>query len=252
MKKFIALTVVVFASIGLAQLVSAGPESVSGKEMNEVAPAPPPCDWTGFYGGVHVGYGGGDLTWKDVDFGDNEILTTQVQHGVFGGGQLGYNRQLGSSFVLGIQGDFDWSDVGAETRQVESDETQIYNTENDWTATIALRAGFTSWNNRIWTYVTGGAAITHWNYDNVHLEPDETITRDEFKTDETRVNAMVGFGMEYAINCRWSVNVEYRHLFLGRDTITGIALDDGDREKESYDTELHQDSVRASLNYKFW
>jgi hypothetical protein len=46
MKRFVASTVFVFGSIGLAQLASAGPEALpSGKEMKEVAPAPPCPEW---------------------------------------------------------------------------------------------------------------------------------------------------------------------------------------------------------------
>src|SRR5260370_40692064 len=58
MKKFYTLTVTVFASIGLAQVVFAGPEP-TGKEMKQVAPAPPPpCpSWTGFYVGGFGAFG---------------------------------------------------------------------------------------------------------------------------------------------------------------------------------------------------
>jgi len=44
----------------LALTAVAGPEPMpSGKEMKQVAPAPPECDytWTGFYFGGNAGYG---------------------------------------------------------------------------------------------------------------------------------------------------------------------------------------------------
>src|SRR5260370_39823568 len=64
MKKFYTLTVTVFASIGLAQVVFAGAEP-TGKEMKQVAPAPPPpCpSWTGFYVG---GFGAFDYAVVDT------------------------------------------------------------------------------------------------------------------------------------------------------------------------------------------
>ncbi len=254
MKRDTALTIVVFASAALVQIVSAGTEPVSGKEMKEVAPAPPPCDWNGFYLGGHIGFGGGDLIWRDVDFGDNEILTHQVPIGVFGGGQLGYNHQFGSWFVAGIEGAFAYSDIHHKSVKTEpNDDKNTFDDDNNWTATAALRGGFTSLNNHLWTYAKGGVVWSHWEYDWTHDETAGGGNVDRFSHDETRVAPMLGFGMEYAINCRWSVKLEYQHLFLGSADISGRRLDDGVFENEHYRIDLAtQDSVQAGINYKFW
>src|SRR2546425_5705103 len=63
MKQLIRLTILFCACAALALTVVAGPEPLSsGKEMKQVAPAPPECDytWTGFYIGGNGGYGWGD------------------------------------------------------------------------------------------------------------------------------------------------------------------------------------------------
>src|SRR5438094_8484624 len=63
MKQLIRLTTLFCASAALALSVVAGPEPMpSGKEMKQVAPAPPECDytWTGFYIGGNGGYGWGN------------------------------------------------------------------------------------------------------------------------------------------------------------------------------------------------
>ena len=66
---------------------------------------------------------------------------------------------------------------------------------------------------------------------------------------------MLAFGLEYAINCHWSLKAEYKHLFLGTDTITGAAIDPdaspNGREPESFDVEMNQDSAQLGLNFKF-
>jgi outer membrane immunogenic protein len=67
--------------------------------------APPPFSWTGFYLGGNIGgaWAHRDVpdTFLGVDFGSGN------DRGVFiGGGQLGYNWQIGYA-VLGIEADFD-------------------------------------------------------------------------------------------------------------------------------------------------
>jgi outer membrane immunogenic protein len=255
MKKFLALTVTLSVAIGLAQLF-AGPERYSGKEMTQPA-LEQACNWTGFYFGANVGFGGGDVTWKDTDDGDNFILTHENPIGVITGGQIGYNRQFGSSLVLGLEGEFGWSDISDDRTGLsegESDETDTFHIRNNWTGTIGLRIGFTSWNNRLLVYAKGGAAFERWEYDWTHQENTDSSSPgppDTYGTNEWRAAPMLGFGLEYAITCHWSAKVEYKHLFLGDRDLSDTRIDDGAPEEETYTHELHQDSVVLGVNYKF-
>jgi len=257
MKKFIALPIVVFVSVALIRIAFAGPEPMSGKEMKQVAPAPPPCDWTGLYIGAHGGFGGGDVYWRDDDFGDSEILTHSVPIGPFGGLSLGYNRQVGSSWVFGIEGEFEGGDIANTDQKTflngSSDEFDKFSVRNNWTGTVGLRIGITSFDNRLLAYVKGGVAVERWEYDWLHVEgTTRSAHTDKFGTSEWRPAPMVGFGLEYAFNCRWSTNVEYKHLFLGTKELTDTRIDDGSAEEESFRYDLHQDSVQFGIKYKFW
>jgi opacity protein-like surface antigen len=62
---------------------------------------------------------------------------------------------------------------------------------------------------------------------------------------------MIAVGLEYAFSCHWSAKAEYKHLFLGTETITGLAHDPPGTEPESFDVKMDQDSVLAGLNFKF-
>jgi outer membrane immunogenic protein len=265
MKRFIALTTICLIPVAF-QIVSAGPERYEGKDkMVQPILEQPQCSWTGFYIGINGGYGGGNLTWKDTDFpgeSNAEIVAKHNTDSFFGGGTIGYNREFNNWLVVGVEGDFNWSDLGGHNRRTiggppaneEEIETKTQDTSNDWMATIALRVGVTSMNNKLLSYVKGGAVIEQWNYDSTN---DETLlqstgfTHDSFHTDETRVGPMVGCGMEYMINCHWTAKAEYNHMFLGTDTINGSATDDGVRQPESFDVEINQDTVKFGLNYKF-
>jgi outer membrane immunogenic protein len=254
MKRFIALTAVVFASIALLRIAFAGPEPFSGKEMKQVAPAPlPECNWTGFYFGGLAGYAGGTLDWTDRPEPQemDQSVTTQVdkdQSGFIGGGELGFNYQW-HWLVLGAEGTFSYSDVQMHNAQDVADEANIYDTRSDWQGTIAGRLGF-AWNKFLF-YGKGGAAFVNQRYSWLHGD-NESENTDVFKTNETRVGPLVGGGIEYMINCNWSAKLEYNHFFLGKDTISGTRIDDGSPEEESYDVDLSQDSLQVGLNYKFW
>jgi outer membrane immunogenic protein len=261
MKRFIALTFVFAAAIALTaltQIAFAGPERLESKDM-AAAPAPPPCNWTGFYFGIHTGYSEGQLTWKDVDDGDNEVLIQHNTNSLFDGGQVGYNHQFGSWLVLGLEGDLSWTpDAGGHTNRStlsgEEEETKNFDTSSTWVGTIGLRVGVSLFNNRLLPYVKGGVAFEQWDYHSASSlinSTGGTTFENDFRTDETRVAPMIGFGLEYALSCHWSVKAEYKHLFLGTETITGIAQDPPGTDNESYDVEMKQDSVLAGLNYKF-
>ncbi|HEX4638706.1 MAG TPA: outer membrane beta-barrel protein [Chthoniobacterales bacterium] len=253
MKKSIALTVAVLTFIGLTQIAVAGPQAFSGKETKEIAPAPAPeCDWTGFYVGAIAGYARGDMNWRDVDFDSPmnppETIVNNDQSGFIGGGELGFNYQW-HWVVLGIEGTFAYSDLQQHHQENAKSSPDTFDTRSDWQGTVSGRLGF-AWNNLLF-FAKGGGAFVQQRYTWLH---NETFSNevDTFKSDETRASALVGGGIEYRINCRWSVKAEYDHYFLGTDTITGPRTDDGLIEKESYDTTLNQDVVLVGVNYKFW
>src|ERR1051326_693582 len=85
-----------------------------GKDLKEIAPGPESmCDysWTGFYVGARIGGG-----WNDSDFSAHGEpvgqFTVDPEHqdlnadGFIGGGELGFNWQLGQFFVVGAETDF--------------------------------------------------------------------------------------------------------------------------------------------------
>ena len=89
---------------------------------------PPPPMWTGFYGGLNVGGGwdagnGNGNAWNLL--GQNGGVTNNISAGVIGGGQVGYNYQIGgaglggfgSGFLIGAEADFQGTSMGNPTPQ---------------------------------------------------------------------------------------------------------------------------------------
>ncbi|MGA8293976.1 MAG: porin family protein, partial [Rhodoplanes sp.] len=75
----------------------------------------PVWNWTGLYGGVHVGGAWGRKEWSPTSgFFTNPDFSPFVGwgdvDGFIGGGQVGANYQI-ANWVLGLEGEFSWSDL---------------------------------------------------------------------------------------------------------------------------------------------
>jgi outer membrane immunogenic protein len=98
---------VVGAFVALSSVVSASAADLPRpvyKAPPYLSPAPT-FSWTGFYVGLNGGYGWDRLSGTGT-FGSDSITAK----GWLGGGQIGYNYQIGQ-FVVGVEGDFDWANV---------------------------------------------------------------------------------------------------------------------------------------------
>ena len=62
-------------------------------------------NWTGFYLGGHVGYGGGSLGPGTNPLPLQGVFFPHSMTGLIGGYQAGYNRQLPNNLVLGVEAD---------------------------------------------------------------------------------------------------------------------------------------------------
>ena len=119
--KRLFLSAVAFSAVAVGPALAA---DLPRKAPAYVPPAPPPYNWTGFYVGLNGGYSWGKAT-GDVDapflsglpFTDPSLLSLdsrvssgnlKPKGGIFGG-QLGYNWQVGPSWVWGVETDIQWS-----------------------------------------------------------------------------------------------------------------------------------------------
>lgn len=271
MKQLITLTIRLFASCVLAITSFAGPESLpSGKEMKQVVPLAPACDfsWTGFYVGVNVGYGWGNADTRfdpEPDAATFEFLLPQKHDaepdGVIGGGQVGFNYQW-RWLVFGAEADFQGSDM--EGRKTVSpvtefstfvpDSSLFTREETDWFGTLRARIGFRPF-CRLLVYGTGGLA-----YGNVHYEADAFFSNrfgvftHPVSFDETNVGWTAGGGLEYALTHHWTIKFEYLYYDLGDQSATGIEFVNGAASPPfavHYNWESTANTVRGGLNFKF-
>jgi outer membrane immunogenic protein len=243
-------------SLGIAVALSgagrlfAGPEAIDTKDY-KAQPEPivveKECRWTGFYIGGHGGYAwGGDSSFLELDESDPSF--DFERSGFFGGGQAGFNLQLGSWFVIGVEGTFSAGDFNDNTRIDKGADFDDGHLDTDWIATVGGRLGVSFCKNRLLAYLKGGAAFTDYDFDT-----HEVGDNGRFHASDDETMALVGVGLEYAFLCHWTIKIEYNHLFADDDNnVTGVETDGSTRENRTFHVDQDDwDLVEAGLNFKF-
>jgi outer membrane immunogenic protein len=223
MRKFLLAGVAVTAvmAAGVASSATAADLPVKAAPMQ----TPLPWNWTGFYIGGHFGAGWGT---KEFALVDDPFEAKQVQvNGFLGGGQVGYNYQVGW-VVLGVEGDIGAADIKGNDFP--------FAVKTDWLATITGRIGATI--GPALLYVKGGVAWAH----------DKYTFCCEVTTTETRIGWVFGTGIEYAFTRNWSGKVEYNYLDFGTKDIVWC---EGSECSDPYSVKQRIHTVKAGVNYRF-
>ena len=251
-----------FAGSALAAL----PLAANAADMPVKAPprtaAAAVFSWTGFYAGIHGGYG-----WDDADYdfpgsipagfgGFNGIYSPAGTGGTFGrrisggvfGGHAGYNQQYGN-LVLGLEASASWS--GLKGTSVDPffpalAAGRTYNTKLDWFATLTPRLGYATAN---WLfYAKAGLAAGHVVSD---LTSTQVAVPILFHERNGHVGWTAGAGVEHAFTPNWIVGLEYNYVDLGTEQYGGIATQNGAlAARGQYDVSLTYHTVLARLSYK--
>jgi len=186
--------------------------------------APGVYDWTGVYGGAHVGYG-----WSSIDlFAPAVPLSIDEDgEGMIAGGQIGFDYQIGN-IVLGLQTDIAWSDVEVdEPGGGEGDRLH-------WLGTTTARLGYAV--DRFLVYGKGGLAYGEASGYNGPLDDEVT---------ETHLGWVAGGGGEYAVTDHVSLFAEYNYVDLGEEdyvfpTAPGLV-----------EADITLQTVKAGVNLRF-
>jgi len=188
---------------------------------------PAAYDWTGFYIGGHVGYGFGRTNWRDAA----GLNASSTPNGFLGGGQVGYNYQIGQ-FVLGVEADGSGSGIKGGTTVMGA----AINNNVDWTSTVTGRAGMAF--DRWLVYGKGGVAFAGDRFSTNRYTP---VTKE---VTDTRVGWTVGGGVEYAFAPAWSAKLEYNYMDFGTRAVSFAP-----GTSTNIDEQVH--AVKFGINYKF-
>src|SRR5712692_9800194 len=182
----------------------------------------PGYNWSGFYLGINGGGGWGRSQWDGID-------RFNVSGGLIGG-TIGYNWQI-NQFVLGVEGDIDWSGIRGSTTTLCAVGCD---TRNHWLGTVRGRLGYAF--DRFLPYLTAGLVLG-----------DINATRPAFPGGSiTTAGWTVGGGIEVGIVSNVSVKAEYLYVDLSN---FNCGLNCG--LTAAGDVSFYANIFRAGLNVRF-
>jgi outer membrane immunogenic protein len=153
-------------------------------------------DWTGFYVGGHVGF-----------------ISTDGDSGFLGGGQAGFNYQVGQ-WVFGVEGQMSATSIKESAVFVMPGVIGRAEGSLDWVSTLAGRAGFAF--DQWLVYGKLGAAWAHGSASASVTGPGVGTS---ISTSDTVSGWMLGLGTEYALRNNWSAKIEYNMMDFNPGTI---------------------------------
>lgn len=196
----------------------------------------PPYDWTGPYIGANAGVAflDGDAS---ITVGGLQTNFNLSDTGFTFGAQAGYNWQH-DQWVLGVEGDFNFLDVG-DNGTAPGATTGAFKLDSDWYATIRARLGLAD-DNTLY-YVTGGLALMDAD---LRVTPIIAAAVGTPVTDsEVLAGFAIGGGIEHAFSEEWSAKAEYLYMNFESDSLTAPPA------TARIDPELHV--IRIGINYHF-
>ena len=245
------------------------------------APAVVPAvayNWTGFYIGGNAGYdwtkstdtvtavpGAGSAAPGLINNGSVATSLPLDPKGFIGGGQIGFNWQLSTMWVVGLETDLQWANLNSTAAlpgPTDPSRIMTANEKLDWFGTARARAGITPWDHAL-IYATGGLAYGHVNL-------STALTRVNLATgantcvlpggganncqsgsvSDTRFGWTVGGGLEWAFYNNWSLKAEYLYYDLGN--ISHLMADPNFPTTTFNATaDLKGSIARVGLNYRF-
>jgi outer membrane immunogenic protein len=154
--------------------------------------------------------------------------------GGFAGLHAGYNWQTAPNWLIGIEGDWDWTHLSASgtnrlNRAVVGTlltDNAFLETKANWLASLRGRLGYT-WNQWL-LYATGGVAWANLDFtaqvDCTNVAPSfcgAGAQRIHTQFSNTRVGGVFGGGVEYKPASNWIFGIEYLYYRFDHTNTAG-------------------------------
>jgi opacity protein-like surface antigen len=236
-------------------------------------------DWTGFYIGIHGGYGWARPSISDFDLNnsnpqaaglasldENFSLRVPRLSGAVFGGHAGYNWQWGQRGIVGLEIDYSAADIkrtqGVTANFTDCCEfvgTRTLQSKLDSLASARARVGFLV-GPEFLLYATGGAAWGHTKFtDTVVRNGGMTLGIVDSRASANHFGWVAGAGAEWKLwGTGMMLRVEYLHYDFGSASLafdtTVTRSGHAPFKDTSFNLPLERlttDVVRGGVSYKF-
>jgi outer membrane immunogenic protein len=248
------------AGAALAADIAGGAGVTGGRPGVGVVPigTSPIETWTGFYAGIHGGFGSGHTSIDPAEFESFETPFTfpgQSSSGGVFGFQFGHNWQWGP-VVGGLEIDFSGANIKGSTtfNEFEFNDRQTFNQEQkiDALASARGRLGYLIFPNWLF-YGTAGIGWAHSRFNLNQVDID--LKSQPFETNTLFANEfgwVAGVGVEWKLAEHWLLRGEWLHYDFGTVTHPNLVAPpfDGPNE-DNFNFRTRVDVGRAAISYRF-
>ena len=248
-RKFIVVAAALLASGAMAA------------DLPSQAPAPaylysprPVVNWSGAYLGDQLGAGFANDSYRgNAAVGGALVFSANTaDSGITFGPYLGYNWQVSSNFVLGVEANLDaaWI-LGKQSTLVAPGGGVLLPAGGrigEWIQSQgALRARAGVVFDNILLYGAGGFALANVQSKYAALAPGGGV--DNLRA--WRSGWTIGAGLEYALPGNWSARIEYAYTSFGNWTDRAASIGDIFFTGKNIRHNLTENAVRVGLSYRF-
>lgn len=206
--------------------------------------------WNGGYAGVQVGYLGSDQTidYKE-DIGGFSSTASPDPDGAEVGIYGGYNWQVSSALVLGVEAEYNFSNADGSADEVEvfskfpGVNLGRYETKINETGALRGRVGYIVGGNLIY----GTLGLAYIDYDVDYINPAFAANSGRFS--ENDFGWTVGFGGERNLTDNWVGRIDYRYSDFGDENIGSGSLGNTNFAFDVSTFKTHE--IRIGLAWKF-
>ncbi len=207
------------------------------------------ADWSGWYAGLHAGYGSSDVDWTfgalvgggASDRGTPGQNIAHTSDGFIGGVHVGYNTQVGA-WVYGAEAAVTGSGMNGASLSTFGAGDDTYTTDIDWLVGAFAKAGYAF--DNVLIYAKGG-------YTGASVETTISDTVGIAATGSSREwhhGYAVGAGVDVMVTSNLIIGAEYRFSDFGSEAHT-IALTAGEFVTDAVEFQTH--SLMLNASWKF-
>lgn len=236
MNRNMVARLVALGGITLVFSVSADAADIAAARPDMAQPAA--YSWNGVYVGANFG---GAFSVENESIG-SALLGAAASFsanptGVLGGLQLGYNFQFSPQWVIGFEGELDWTTAENTSNIGNTGVTGTLTSDHNWYDTLTGRLGYAV--GPALLYAKGGGALMNADYTFSATGAVNGLS----SVNATRTGWTVGAGIEGMLAPNWSAKVEYDFLDFGTGNygvpVAGSAI--------GVNTQVHE--VKIGINY---